>query len=70
MKTERKDPVCGMRGKIRAHGNWFCSESCIRKYEKREGIKYPIINDGVCTRACIIILHGVHLANSALKSGV
>ncbi len=39
-------------------------------YSPGEIIKYPIINDGVCTRACIIILHGVHLANSALKSGV
>lgn len=31
---DRKDPVCGMEGIHRAHGKWFCSFSCLRKYEK------------------------------------
>jgi hypothetical protein len=35
----RKDPVCGMEGRIHAHGKWFCSERCIRKYESRRGMK-------------------------------
>lgn len=39
METEKKiDPVCGMSGHIKAHGHWFCSECCIRKYEKTHRI--------------------------------
>ena len=34
-----KDPICGMEGRIKAHGHAFCSVSCIRKYEQREGIE-------------------------------
>lgn len=39
MKRGRKDPICGMPGHIRAHGHCFCSDSCIRKYEKQKGMK-------------------------------
>ncbi len=33
------DPICGMKGTIEAHGHYFCSEFCIRKYEELHGIK-------------------------------
>ncbi|MBW2992509.1 permease [Candidatus Woesearchaeota archaeon] len=32
--TDKTDPICGMKGHIKAHGHYFCSENCIRKYEK------------------------------------
>jgi uncharacterized membrane protein YraQ (UPF0718 family) len=35
----KKDPICGMKGHIKAHGHYFCSESCIRKYEKKYKVK-------------------------------
>ncbi len=38
-KKDRTDPICGMRGHIKAHGHYFCSVGCIRKFEKREKIK-------------------------------
>jgi uncharacterized membrane protein YraQ (UPF0718 family) len=31
----KKDPVCGMEGHIKAHGHYFCSQKCIKKYEKK-----------------------------------
>jgi uncharacterized membrane protein YraQ (UPF0718 family) len=37
--NDRIDPICGMKGTIRAHGLYFCSEFCIRKYEKQQGIE-------------------------------
>ena len=33
------DPICGMKGTIQAHGHYFCSENCIRKFEKENNIK-------------------------------
>jgi uncharacterized membrane protein YraQ (UPF0718 family) len=39
MKRDRKDPICGMQGSIRAHNHWFCSEKCIRRYEKQREMK-------------------------------
>ncbi|MBW2983548.1 permease [Candidatus Woesearchaeota archaeon] len=35
------DPICGMKGAIKAHGHYFCSENCIRKYEEKFEIKKP-----------------------------
>ena len=32
------DPICGMKGTIPAHGHYFCSERCIRKYEQLNNI--------------------------------
>ncbi|RLF31628.1 MAG: hypothetical protein DRN07_06765, partial [Thermoplasmata archaeon] len=32
------DPICGMKGTIPAHGHYFCSEHCIRKYEEQHNI--------------------------------
>jgi uncharacterized membrane protein YraQ (UPF0718 family) len=34
----KTDPICGMKGTIPAHGHYFCSEHCIRKYEEQHGI--------------------------------
>ena len=33
------DPICGMKGTIKAHGHYFCSENCLRKYEKKHKLK-------------------------------
>jgi len=38
-KVDKTDPVCGMKGIIPAHGHYFCSEHCIKKYEESQGIK-------------------------------
>jgi len=35
---DKTDPICGMKGTIPAHGHYFCSEHCIRKYEEEHGI--------------------------------
>lgn len=35
----KKDPICGMRGTIKAHGHYFCSEACIRKYEEQHKVE-------------------------------
>ena len=35
---DKTDPICGMKGTIPAHGYYFCSEHCIRKYEKQHRI--------------------------------
>jgi len=36
---DKTDPICGMKGTIPAHGHYFCSEHCIRKFEEQQGIK-------------------------------
>ncbi len=33
-----KCPICGMKGTIPAHGKYFCSKHCIKKYEKEHNI--------------------------------
>ena len=38
MKENKTDPICGMQGTIPKHGHYFCSEHCIKKYEKEHGI--------------------------------
>ncbi len=38
---DKIDPICGMKGTIPAHGHFFCSEHCIRKYEGQHGIEKP-----------------------------
>ena len=38
-KSDKIDPMCGMKGAIKAHGHYFCSEHCIRKYERQHRIK-------------------------------
>jgi uncharacterized protein len=37
--VDKKDPICGMIGHIKAHDHFFCSETCVRKYEKKEKLK-------------------------------
>ena len=36
------DPICGMKGTIKAHNHYFCSKDCIVKYEKKHNITPPI----------------------------
>lgn len=36
---DKKCPVCGMKGTIKAHDHYFCSEHCIKKYEKEHKIQ-------------------------------
>lgn len=31
--NKKIDPICGMSGKIPAHGKWFCGLHCLKKYE-------------------------------------
>lgn len=35
---DKNCPICGMKGTIKAHGEYFCSEHCIKKYEKEHKI--------------------------------
>ena len=35
---DKTDPICGMKGTIPAHDHYFCSEHCIKKYEKQHNI--------------------------------
>jgi len=36
---DKKDPICGMKGHVKAHGHYFCSQRCIEKYEQMHSIK-------------------------------
>lgn len=40
MREDKTDPICGMKGHIKAHGKYFCSQHCIEKYEKQNKIKH------------------------------
>lgn len=31
----KRDPICGMQGTIKAHDHYFCSERCIGEYEEK-----------------------------------
>jgi uncharacterized membrane protein YraQ (UPF0718 family) len=35
---DKTDPICGMKGTIPAHGHYFCSEHCIKKFEEQNNI--------------------------------
>ena len=35
---DKKCPICGMQGSIKAHGQLFCSLHCIKKYEKQKNM--------------------------------
>jgi uncharacterized membrane protein YraQ (UPF0718 family) len=37
-KEDKTDPICGMKGHIKAHGKYFCSMNCIKKYEQQHNI--------------------------------
>ena len=39
MEEDKTDPICGMKGHIKAHGHYFCSQHCVEKYEKEHKIK-------------------------------
>jgi len=38
--ADKTDPICGMKGTLKAHGHYFCSQNCIEKYEKQNKIKH------------------------------
>jgi uncharacterized membrane protein YraQ (UPF0718 family) len=38
-KIDKTDPICGMQGSIPAHGHYFCSTQCIKKYEQQHNIQ-------------------------------
>jgi uncharacterized membrane protein YraQ (UPF0718 family) len=38
-KIDKTDPICGMQGTIPAHGHYFCSTNCVKKYEQLNNIK-------------------------------
>ena len=38
-----KDPICGMKGHIKTHGHYFCSQQCIEEYEKKHNIGNKLI---------------------------
>lgn len=38
----KTDPICGMKGHIKAHGHYFCNQHCIEKYEKQHNIRHCI----------------------------
>lgn len=42
---KRKDPICGMKeekGKgVEKEGKWFCSETCVKKFESGEKKPMP-----------------------------
>ena len=37
-KKSKIDPICGMEGTHYAHGHYFCSHACLRKYEKMHNL--------------------------------
>jgi len=39
MKDSKIDPICGMKGHIKAHGHYFCSKHCVEKYETQHRVK-------------------------------
>ena len=39
LKENHIDPICGMKGTIPAHGHYFCSEHCIKKYEQQNNLE-------------------------------
>jgi len=45
-RMNHRDPICGMTGTIERDGHWFCSEHCIKEFERRqaapEGAACPI----------------------------
>jgi hypothetical protein len=47
---EKTCPICGMKGTIRAHNHYFCSEHCIKKYEQQNDIPE---NEKICPSCSI-----------------
>ena len=43
-EIDRTDPICGMKGTIFTHGHYFCSEACIKKYER----EHNLLHDKTC----------------------
>lgn len=41
MDKKKIDPICGMEGHIPKYDHYFCSQTCIEKYEDKNNIKKP-----------------------------
>jgi len=39
---DKTDPICGMKGTIKAHGHYFCSEACKSKYQKQHNMSNDV----------------------------
>jgi uncharacterized membrane protein YraQ (UPF0718 family) len=48
---DKTDPICGMKGTIPAHGHYFCSEYCIKKFEEQHNISKENIYCPSCTKS-------------------
>lgn len=62
--VDKTDPICGMEGHILKHDHYFCSDDCIAKYEKQEGLKvskpsYSKIELGIPVGLIVILLLGL-----------
>ena len=44
-KQDKLDPICGMQGHIKAHGSYFCSQNCIKEYERHNKMKHCVSCD-------------------------
>jgi len=47
-EIDKTDPICGMKGTIPAYGHYFCSQHCIKKYEKQHNITSEQSEKGYC----------------------
>lgn len=50
--TSKTDPICGMKGHIKAHDHYFCSHHCVEKYEKQHKIKKKAKKKGEYCPSC------------------
>lgn len=71
-KESRRDPICGMKGTIPAHGHWFCSEDCLRKHEEQHGIGKCLTCEmaGKWYKEKLYIVFGVTFALIALSYSI
>jgi len=53
MEKNRTDPICGMQGTIEAYGHYFCSEYCLKKYEKMHHLTGDLREEEKCP-ACVV----------------
>lgn len=41
---DKTDPICGMQGTIPAHGHYFCSIECLKKYEAQHHLPHVAVS--------------------------
>lgn len=78
VKGDKIDPICGMKGHIKAHGHYFCSQGCADKFKKQidsgkacshcspEGLKRPWFQ--IRLYQVVLILAGLFILNILLLS--